>query len=90
MSETDRDRNKHQCKGLTPLGFSASATVTHIYITKHTLLYTLMQHSKIISPLYVNASMLIVTAATLSPTLASMSSFFVFFQSGCSHSIHRS
>ena len=73
MSEAYRGCNKCQCNGLTPLGFSSTAKVMRIYITKHVLLNILMQHSIIISPLYVNASMLIATAATLSPTLTTLS-----------------
>ena len=80
MSETDRDCNKRQQQrnGLTPLGFGAMAQVTCIYITKPVLLYVLMQLSTIKSPLHVNASWLIATAAALSPTHASMSLFFIF------------
>ena len=79
MSETDRDRNKRQRNGLAPLGLGATAKVilTCIYITKHVLLYILTRRSTNVSPLYVNASMLIATAATLSPTLASTSNFSV-------------
>ena len=75
MSETDRDHNIHQHNGSTPLGFSTMAKVTRIYIIKLVLLYILTQRSTIIPPLCVNTSMLIATAATLSPTFASMSLF---------------
>ena len=75
MSETDHSCNIHQHNGSTPLGFGTMAKVTRIYITKLVLLYILTQRSTIIPPLYVNTSMLIATATTLSPIFASMSLF---------------